>query len=267
MVPTGAVYLARGSEGWKAAAERFLVSYRNHPAGTIHRCFVILKGFSSQAEWEDARRLFANAGFEIVERDDVGFDIGAYLGFAQAVTLEQLCFFNSHSEIIADYWLEKLVAYLGNESIGVVGATGSFESLFALGPEFPDFPNPHVRSNAFAIRRDDLLRIIGESPIATKIDAFRFESGAAGLTRRMLAAGYEVAVVGRNGRAYEPQWWPSSGTFRQGRQDNLLVADNVTRAYAQATWGEKHRLATLSWGPYLQEENQLSWRGRDERLT
>jgi hypothetical protein len=261
------VYLARGSQGWKTAAERFLASYRRHPAGTPHRCFAILKGFASQAEWEDARRLFENAGFEIVERDDVGFDIGAYLGFAQTVTLEWLFFLNSQSENIADYRLEKLVVYLGNENIGVVSATGSFESLCALGPEFPDFPNAHVRSNAFAVRREDLLRIIGEFPIATKVDAFRFESGRAGFTRRMLDAGYEVAVVGRNGRAYEPQWWPSSGTFRQGRQDNLLVADNVTRAYAGATWGEKHRLARLSWGPYLQEESQLSWGRRGERLT
>ncbi len=258
-ISAGLVHLVRGDKGWRVSAELFLDSYRRHTAGVAHRSIVVIKGFESDDERDTARALFAGEGFDILERDDAGLDIGAYIGAARTLPFDQLVFLNSHTEILSDYWLYKLLVHLLDKRMGVVSATGSFESLRSLGTEFAEFPNPHVRSNAFAVRREQFLRLVGEFSVATKIDAYRFESGRTGLTRRMMDDGCEVAIVGRNGRAYEPQWWPSSDTFRQGRQDNLLVGDNVTRTYGSSTWTEKHHLATISWGRYLQEEHQLSW--------
>jgi hypothetical protein len=72
-------------------------------------------------------------------------------------------------------------------------------------------------------------------------------------------------LVGRNGRAYPPEWWPFSDTFRQGQQENLLVADNITRTYDSSTWPEKQFLVQQTWGRFIREENVPS-NSRDLRI-
>ncbi len=133
----------------------------------------------------------------------------------------------------------------------MVGATGSFESLSGMDPRFAIFPNVHLRSNAFMIRRSLLLEIAGEIEISDKLDAYLFESGPASLTNEVLRRGLDVQIVGRNGRGYPPRWWPRSETFRRLTQDNLLIADNQTRHYMDAVWSLKHALVLNTWGPFV----------------
>jgi hypothetical protein len=120
-----------------------------------------------------------------------------------------------------------------------------------------EFPNIHLRSNAFMIEREVFLSIAHDFDFKEKADAFLFESGPRNLTRRIRARGLEVLVVGRNGRGYTPRWWPHSQTFRQGMQSNLIVADNQTRKFDAMPWNEKRDYAQLAWGPYLQETNSV----------
>ncbi len=115
---------------------------------------------------------------------------------------------------------------------------------------FPTFPNPHVRSNGFMIRRRRLLELDFRS-VETKIDACLFESGREGLTSRLTRSGLKALVVGRDGVGYDLCDWSQSGTFRLGDQENLLLSDNQTRNFAAMSPGAKATHVRMTWGNYL----------------
>lgn len=237
---------------------RFVRSYRAHPAGRVHELLVVCNGFAGDAAALDAVRAELE-GVEHAEQvlDTPVQDLAAYrLAAERAAGAEALCFLNSHSELLADGWLALLDDALREDGVGIVGATGSFESAFSAAPRplkplrrrsFPPFPNPHVRTNAFMLRRAALLALdlsIGRR----KNSAHRLESGTRGITRQLLARGLAARVVGRDGRAFAPERWPESGTFRSGRQENLLVADNRTRQFDEAPPARRAELARMAWG-------------------
>jgi hypothetical protein len=115
------------------------------------------------------------------------------------------------------------------------------------GRNFPPFPNPHIRTNAFMGARATLLRLrLG--PMRTKFSAYKFESGIDSMTNQMLRLGLRVLVVGRDGEGYPPERWPASNTFWQSRQENLLVGDNQTEAFlaSDPIWAAK--LSFSAWG-------------------
>jgi hypothetical protein len=245
-------YLARGADtGWLESCERFLESYMRNPAGVEHSFYVILKGFVNSNDLEMARRIFKCVPQKPVCVDDDKFDIGAYVEWANMIEEEVICVFNTASEILTEDWLRKLAANLSLPNVGLVGATGSYESLKELNSGFPDFPNIHVRSNAFMINRRLFCDITENLNVSSKMDAHFFESGAKSLTRQVLDRGREVLIVGRNGRGYSPKYWPSSYTFRQGMQNNLLIADNQTRNYLALPWIEKREFVFRTWGNYI----------------
>lgn len=255
----------------------FLDSYRRHPAGVGHDLLVIFKGFGGGAALAPYRELLGGLPFRPFEVPDEGFDIVPYFKAAARFDYRHFCFLNSFSVILDDGWLEKLYAPARAAGVGVVGATGSWESLYAdylrrwrrersrwlyrgmlacewaklraalrLRAQFGPFPNPHVRTNAFVVARDLLSRLeVGE--LKRKEDAHRFESGRAGMTRQIVALGLRPLVAGRDGRAYEWADWRESLTFRSGEQQNLLVSDNQTRQYAEADEPTRRVLREFAW--------------------
>jgi hypothetical protein len=214
----------------------------------------MLKGFADPIALAEIESSFRKEGFTIRHLSDDGFDLMAYTRWARELDADYICCFNSHSEILADDWLAKFMFNLTRNGIGMASATASFESLHQIWSVFPDFPNAHLRSNAFCLERVLFVDCTANLKIGEKLDAFLFESGPRSLTRQIINAGRRVAIIGRNGRAYGPRWWPFSGIFRQRTQSNLMVADNVTRTYDRADIIEKIRLATMTWGPYLNED-------------
>jgi hypothetical protein len=113
--------------------------------------------------------------------------------------------------------------------------------------DFPSFPNYHLRTNAFMAARRTLLRIrIGT--ISTKLSAYKFESGNDSLTNQVRRLGLRVLAVGRDGEAYEPERWHLSNTFRQSRQENLLISDNQTADYEAADPARRSELSREAWG-------------------
>lgn len=237
--------------------ERFVASYRAHPAGAAHRLLVVWKDrgdgdsrIASVLDGVEADVLDAPAGLR---------DLGAYRYAAERTGEPHVCFLNSHSEILADDWLGTMFARLRQPGVGLVGATGSFESVSSAGPRplrpllrryFEPAPNPHVRTNAFMLPRDLLLSL--DWPLVKrKWQALRLESGRHSITRQVMERGLETLVVGRDGRGYRPDEWPRSGTFRSGDQGNLLVADNRTRQYAEADPEFRRLLAAYAWGTPL----------------
>lgn len=250
----GVVHLVRrvnGIEPFRA----FLDSYRAHPAGVPHELILLFKGFASEAETAVYRRL-AEGLFAVALRvGEEGLDLGAYAAAARQLTHRRLCFVNSYSVILHGGWLGAIERHLLEPGVGLVGTGGSLESAYSSAPrplrrwrgDFPPFPNPHVRTNGFALARARLLGLELPAPRG-KLDALRLESGRNGITRQLLANGLRVVVVGRDGLAYPPPRWHESATFRSGGQINLLIADNRTRQYEQAGEDERAKLERMAWG-------------------
>lgn len=115
---------------------------------------------------------------------------------------------------------------------------------------FPSFPNPHIRSNTFLMRRERLLSL-GFGAMRTKWDAYAFESGRQSLTARLRRQGLATLIVNRDGEAFDVNDWASSGTFRLGDQAGLLVSDNQTRMFSTMAPGHQAVVARMTWGDYL----------------
>jgi hypothetical protein len=236
---------------------RFVRSYRAHPGARDHVLLAVLNGFSDGPELNAVRRELADVPHDELLLARPVQDLTAYrVAAGHAAGADAFCFLNSHSEVLVDDWLALLHAQLELPGVGIVGATGSHESTFSAAPrplkplrrrQYPPFPNPHLRTNAFMLSRDLMLGLdwtVG----GRKGSAHRLESGTRGITRQVLASGREAYVVGRDGHPYEPAAWPRSRTFRAGGQENLLVADNRTRQYADAEPARRVQLARMAWG-------------------
>jgi hypothetical protein len=173
---------------------------------------------------------------------------------AEQVVAERYCFVNSASVVLADGWLGFLERALLAPRVGMVGATGSYESpnsvrpgpLRRLRPGHEPFPNPHLRTNGFALERQLLIDLDWPTGL-TKLEAVALEGGSRSLTRQVRERGLETLVVGRDGAGYPPERWRQSATFRSGEQANLLLADNRTRHYQDAGPLTRRGLAWLAW--------------------
>jgi len=249
--PIAVVFLLRWADaGWRDHAVRFLDSYSAFDAGAGHRLYVALKGFETEAAEAEAAAILSRASHRRVVVPEAGRDIGAYLAVSSVIDEPRVCFLNSHSRILCRLWLSKLAANLDLPGVGLVGATGSYESLHVIDPAFPAFPNPHLRTNGFMLDVETLRTITADVAIEGRQDAFLFESGPLSMTNRVLARGLRVLTVGRNGRGYDVDWWPWSDGFRQGLQANLLIGDNQTRHFDTLQRPEREQLARQSWGRY-----------------
>ncbi|WP_051048635.1 glycosyltransferase family 2 protein, partial [Rhodopseudomonas sp. B29] len=121
---------------------------------------------------------------------------------------------------------------------------------YRFATDFPNFPNPHIRSNAFMVRRQEML----DTPLAAgdkKLAGCNFESGADGLSARILKRGERLLLVGADGVAYDIPEWMNAGCFRSKDQSNLLVVDNQTKAYMAFSEPERAVNRALAWGSYL----------------
>lgn len=127
----GVVYLYRFAEG-EMPVRTFLASYGAHPAGIDHDLHVIFKGFPDRNSLAAARVLFAGLSINPIELNDSGFDIGSYFAAAKVVTNRRLIFFNTFTELLADDWLLKFDKALSLPEVGLVGATGSWQSHRSL---------------------------------------------------------------------------------------------------------------------------------------
>ena len=204
-------YLARGAdEGHVEKFRNFVRSYKAFRTGIQHKLFIIFKGFVDSQHLSEGMEVFSPLEFTPVHTDDLSFDIGAYLASAKQIDADRVCFLNTSSEIVSHNWLAKLSNNLDVKNVGLVGATGSFESLSPMDQRIPPFPNIHVRSNAFMIERKRLIDFLSICTILTKRDTYFVESGPASITRSILRLGQSALIVGRDGRGYHPENWPRS---------------------------------------------------------
>lgn len=255
----------------------FIASYREHEAGVEHDLLIIFKELERDDQLAVYEELLAGINYKTLFLGSEGFDILPYFIAAKKFDYQYFCFLNSYSVILAAGWLRVMFAHLQARGVGLVGATGSYESYYSnlsksrprIGVKtfsddvrlyrnwrhmliearerFEPFPNAHLRTNAFMIARELMLGVNFKGE-ADKMESLKFESGKEGLTRQVRALGLQALVVGRDGAAYAVDEWPHSHTFRSGGQRNLLVADNRTRQYAEADAATKNFLEQCAWG-------------------
>jgi hypothetical protein len=218
--------------------KRFADSYRKHPAGLEHELVIAFHGFTSEKSTAGAASLFDGFAKTSLMTDPNLWDLGVYRQAVDETDHETYLFLNSHSELLADDWLAKLFSALAWSAM--VGCTGSCESGYMC-----PFPNPHLRSNAFMAFRG-LIEKLDWPRVRDRESAWHLECGPLSLSRQARATG-ELRVVGSDGTFYEESHWRDSKTFRSEEQENLLVADNRTRHYAEADAGTRAILRALAW--------------------
>jgi hypothetical protein len=261
-----------------SAFRTFMDSYRRHDPGVCHDLLIIFKGYRAQANLSIYDAILEGVPHQRIFLPDVGFDVRPYVEVARKQPHPYLVLFNSFSRILVPGWLQILFRGIRRPGVGLVGATGSHQSVYSdfhvlqsemrrarplmhrltVGPlryaryltsirgRFPALPNYHVRTNAFIVQRD-ILASMQCGVMLRKWSAYRFESGIGSLTNRVLEAGLRPLVAGADGGEYEAPDWPDSHTFWIGKQENLLVADNQTRAYDEGTAAMRDRLAYYAW--------------------
>lgn len=282
------VHLVRAQNGTEPFV-RFLKSYRQNPGGIEHDLLIVFKGFNNPNELSEYELLLENFKYLSFKVTDEGFDFTVYFAVVNRYSeqYQYFCFLNSYSVIQDNSWLEKLHRHVSPPNVGLVGATGSWQSHRGGTPSwrlpyaifvrsfrhdknsfcckrllaafykswrqlpffmsFDLFPNYHVRTNAFMIS-SELMKTIKCPLMQSKFDAYRMESGKLGFTRQVLASGNRVLVVGKDGVGYEKELWHKSNTFWQSNQENLLVADNQTRNYMDGDQETRQYLLSKAWG-------------------
>jgi len=287
LAPICVVHLARATNGIEPL-RAFLDSYRTHPAGIAHELLILLKGYSEPLppEHEDLlgevphqHRFIPDRGFDVDAyfhavpgvRHEVlcfvnsfseilddgwlgklrhalageGVGLAGATGSWQSISSSYSKSIRVPAIVLAQYPAWKRLAL---HRIPLARPAGRLLRRLILHGKVGPFPNYHLRTNAFMIRRD-LALAVRLDPVRKKLDAQLFESGRRGLTNQVIAFGKRAVVVGRDGRSYDMREWHSSNTFWRSDQENLLVADNQTRKYQVSPPESRLMYSMHAWGP------------------
>ena len=235
----GLVHLVRAANGVDAL-KGFLNAYRTTTGSKPYELIFLCKGSGAV---EQAKAAGSDLLPKIHVLPDSGFDIGSYVRIARILQHPVLCFVNSWARPRMVGWLDWLVQAAMNPSVGIAGATGSLEGV----PPHTRFPNPHVRTNAFAIRRNLFLELSLPEP-QTKTDAILLEAGPNSITKQILARRLRAVVVSKGGSAHELTASRGAGVYRSHHQCNLIVSDNVTDLYKRSSRRHRAQMEAAAWG-------------------
>lgn len=109
------------------------------------------------------------------------------------------------------------------------------------------FPSPHLRTNGVLADRvllGELLRGRADSKQAT----YHLESGSRSITAQLQARGRPPVVVDRHGTTRHAFDWHVGAGFFQADQRDLLITDNQTRSYTEASAAQRRVLSAFAWG-------------------
>lgn len=258
----------------------FVESYQRYGSGTEHELVFLFNGVDNEDQLASYHELAAfyrltYKSFNLQK----GWDLEAYRWVASKVETDYILFLNSYCRFTSENWLLYFIRAASLPGVGIVGATGSYQSIFTMiqyelkgkgkrGKTFKEnfrklklflknsflyrlwfapFPNPHIRTGEFFINRRLFLEL-SFIPIKKKYDAYRLESGRIGFTQQILKKGLKPVIVDRNGSIYEVGQWKESNTFWISDQANLLISDNQTRKYMVADSHQKNFYTFMAWG-------------------
>ena len=127
------LYLARVQDGLKEITE-FLQSYKIFPTQVDHELLVVVKGLDRDKDCETINSLLNSCSVAanlIWVSDEIGFDMDTYKWIVtqNIIQTEFILCLKTSSRICSSSWLEKYVDLFADPALGLVGATGSYESL------------------------------------------------------------------------------------------------------------------------------------------
>ena len=171
----GLVHLVWGPLGPRPL-QRFVDSYRRHPAQAEHELVLLLNRVDGHT-LRELEPLLDGIAHRTLALERPAQDLDAYLQASSRLGHERLCFLNSYSEILAEGWLAKLDAALDGGDVGLAGATGSWASIFSALLSAFRVPNPYthtlpsrreLRRQMFEIEQQLGLEREGEMPLASE---------------------------------------------------------------------------------------------------
>lgn len=261
--------------------QNFIISYHTFKSGYTHSLILLFNG-CNESQIENYKRIINYYSIECkMYFKPNSQDLDAYFWILDKLESEFVVFLNSYSEILNTNWLLYLMNAICGKDIGLVGATGSYHSIFTVTKNensllwnktisfnenfrkykliiknyllyffyFKPFPNPHVRTNGFIIKRS-IMRNLKFRTAKSKMDAYRFESGRKSLTAQVLKQNLKVLIIDKFGYKYEINNWPESNTFWMNEQSNLIIKDNQTTKYSMASENMKRIFSKRAWGNY-----------------
>lgn len=264
-----------------AHLKSFISSYLRHPAGCEHTLYILFNGAVNEAEIAGCKSWLNESVIEYKALEIAGGqDITAYFYAANVLSESLVLFLNTYSRFRQPGWLSLYQrTFAIHQKSALVGATASWQSyvstVFQTHPLywegnkgwsynyrkyklfakallywswlFSYFPNRHIRSNAFMVRREVFIRLF-HGPLRTKLQAYQFESGRRGMTRQVQKMGYDVFVIDKLGNQFTLQECKDVDMFWTRQQVNLLITDNQTDKYDDAGESEKKKFYHLAWG-------------------
>jgi hypothetical protein len=276
------IYLARVEGGGWSSIQEFLTNQKHNLAHSDCGVAIVMKGRMTyeQRSWiQQQAKVCAATCYDL---PDDGLDWGAYIRIAKMVNYEWLLLLNTHSRPQSDLWLTYYKEMLVDDDpkLGAVAASASYEShlptwnrpltkqtimglvaqmlwrVVSYWPKkllykqhFAAFPNPHLRSNALMLRRRNFLEFISRSDFPqSKQDVLKMESGLFGLSQFLKNQGLSLKILGKHGQTWDITQAHTSETFRLGNQRNLLISDNQTRFYQNASDALRRNLRIITWG-------------------
>lgn len=268
-------YLMRNSKNSFEYLNIFIKSYNLFYPEEAHSLYIIFKGFD-ESKLKQIKKKLANVNFRSIIVPDLNFDLGSYLISSYKINESYILFLNSYSKIEYKDWLKNLFRTIKKPNVGIAGCSASYgspknlifprvyfsiteivmfpirvinrvlKSLVYLNFKYP--PNPHLRTNAFIIKKKIFQNYFLTTGIPIKkTDALKIESGKFSLTNYIFSLGMDVLVVGKNAKVYNKNNWFKSKTFYCCYQKNLMVSDNQTRLFCKLNNPSKLRATYDVW--------------------
>lgn len=260
----------------------FIESYSKFSSNVKHQLVIALKGCNHNDEIvTHCKKIFDDKKIEpqFLFVPNLGFDINAYQYILNQINTTYAICFNTKSIILHENWLDIYQEHC-NEKLGIIAATASFQSHLStvLNEEnwfynfekkltenlkkyllllkantvwrfyYKKFPNPHVRTNAFLVNKAIFLSLDIKNPLTSKRKAYVLESGFYSITNQLLQKKLIVGIIDKNGKFFDVKNANLSNTFWKNNQEDLLIEDNQTALYRNASNSEKKELSLLAWG-------------------
>lgn len=217
---------------WNYIIRRFFEAYRTLSAGVNHNFYICVSGDSLSL---NSKALSSDLNYGLLSYFGKGWDIGSYQFCAKQLPDYDIVFFlNSQAFPVYDNWLMYFVEAYKRGGMGLYGASSSFQIT------------PHIRTAAFAVNPKLLL----EYPIKveSRYEACIFEHSPHNFSQWVLDNNYTVRVVMLSGEYELMKSRVSSGAFRKGYQEDLLVQDRHTIIFDRAEGRNRTHLTELADG-------------------
>jgi hypothetical protein len=225
------IYIHSTCGNYERAHVRWRGSYERFDSGADHDLIVI----QNHTSFPQLSRIDKNNGFALFRNDDSGWDIGAYLRFANSEyskPYDALFCCGGHCHFKRDGWLAKFVEAWNLVGPGAYGSLATYEV------------RPHFCTTGF-MTSPELLRLYTKS-VVTREDRYEFEHGRDSWHRMVAAAGGPVRLVTWDGIWEMSQWRTPQDIYRRGNQSNCVTFSQHTENFDKADPHTRGNMANLA---------------------